>query len=596
MASSSNDPGKRDQNTSDSSPEDNDLETAEAMGGEDTAGPDLTRRDEEPVPGADAEPQGADRETSAGTDDQPFSDAGETHDLADPLEDEMAEPRDVDTVGSGPPPPGGPDDGRPDHGGDDGYGEEPGPSLAGRAFMLLIFALVIFGLSLWIVPNLAPHLPSGIARHLMPGQAELDNRLARFDQRLETEIDGFANELSALRQQNAALAERIDAAEKTATEAQSAAAESAKSAESNAAATDEIARAEQAANQASAVVTALSQETATLAEQMSSFEDRLARLSDQFQAVNESLASSAANGEPAAPELAAAFASLRSEVEDLRDRIGDGSEFLTEDQAGQFATKADLDTARDQILTELHQALQALPSADAIASSDELQALRTEAEGAAKLLAERIDDIGTTATKAAESAEAAEKAATSATARVDDAIREARISAVAATLDSRLATGAGFAAALDEAAALTNSSPPEELAHLAETGAPTVAELRASFGRPARNAIEATIEEESGGGILGQARARVGSVLAGRPAGEQQGQSVDAILSRIDARLRENDPAGALAEAETLPEPAQQALGQWLEKLRDNVSASAAARGWLTPAAPAAKGSDKGEG
>lgn len=582
MANSSNDPGKRDENTE--NPKDSGLETPGGEEGDVGPDPMATKRDEEPAP---------DVEASALDPDDKFDDAAELtapetstfDEPAEPIEDEFADPHDVpeDAESSG----FGRSDGRGSD--DDGYGEESGPSFAGRALMLLIFALVIFGLSLWIVPNVAPHLPSGIAHHLTPGQAELDNRLARLDERIETGIEDAARELSALRQENATLAERVE-------EAASAAAQSAESAQSNAAAADEIARAEQVAIEAGEVAAAATRETATLGERVAGFEDQLARLSDQFQAVNESLASGAENGEAAAPELAAAFATLRSEVEDLRERIGDGTGFLTADEAGEFVTREDLNAAQDTMLAEIHEVVQGLPRADAIAAKDELQALREEAEGAVSLLAERIAEVRQTATDAAEAAQTAEQTASSAVGRVDDAIRDARIRAVAASLDSRLATGTDFAEALAEAATLTNSTPPEELAHLAETGVPTVAELRASFARPARNAIEASIEEESGSGILGQARARVGSVLAGRPAGEQEGESVEAILSRVDARLRENDAEAALAEAETLPEPAQQALGQWLEKLRDHVAASTAAREWLTPADAAPDGSDKGEG
>ncbi|HLS18892.1 MAG TPA: hypothetical protein VK090_03705 [Paracoccaceae bacterium] len=578
MANSSIDPGKRDENIED--PKDTGPETP---GGENDIGPEPigTRGDEEPVPDAETRALDLDGEL----DDTPEVTTPETGALvepAEPIEDEFAEPHDVapgdaESSGFG--------DGRRSD--DDGYGEESGPSFAGRALMLLIFALVIFGLSLWIVPNVAPHLPSGIAHHLTPGQVELDNRLARLDERIETGIEDTAGELSALRQENAALAERLEEAMSTAGSA-------------DAPATDEIARAEQAAIEAGEVAAAVSRETATLGERIAGLEDQLAGLSDQFQAVNESLASGAEDGEVVAPELAAALAALQSEVKDLRERIGDGAGALTSDQAGQFVTTEELNSARDAMLAEIHEAVQGLPPADAIAAKAELQALREEAEGAVGLLAERIEEVRTTATDAAEAAQAAEQAASSAVGRVDDAIMEARIRAVAASLDSRLATGTEFAEALSEAATLTNSTPPEELAHLAETGVPTVAELRTSFARPARNAIEASIEEESGGGILGQARARVGSVLAGRPAGEQEGESVEAILSRVDARLRENEAEAALAEAETLPEPAQQALGQWLEKLRDHVAASAAAREWLTPA-DATSGtsdsdSDKGEG
>ena len=82
--------------------------------------------------------------------------------------------------------------------------------------MLLIFGLVVFGLSVWLVPNVAPHLPAGMARHLMPGQVELDQRLAALDQRIEAGTAGVAAELSALRDEVAGLTERVRSAENVA--------------------------------------------------------------------------------------------------------------------------------------------------------------------------------------------------------------------------------------------------------------------------------------------------------------------------------------------------------------------------------------------
>src|SRR5690625_5168450 len=167
MANSSIDPGKRDENIED--PKDTGPETP---GGEDEIGPEPigTRGDEEPVPDAEARA----RDLADEVEDTPEVTTPETGALdepAEPIEDEFAEPHDVapgdaESSGFG--------DGRRSD--DDGYGEESGPSFAGRALMLLIFALVIFGLSLWIVPNVAPHLPSGIGDRSEEHTSELQSR------------------------------------------------------------------------------------------------------------------------------------------------------------------------------------------------------------------------------------------------------------------------------------------------------------------------------------------------------------------------------------------------------------------------------------
>lgn len=483
-------------------------------------------------------------------------------------------------------------------------GEEHGRSFAAKALMLLIFALVVFGISLALVPNVAPHLPAGIARHLMPGQVELDERLAALDQRIATGASGATDELAALRDEVAALSARIEGAEQAVSGAEASAADSAAAAERNATAGEAVARAEAAATEAAGladtataaaaeagqVAAAANRDVAALARRMDAVEARLGELGDQVQAVADSLAEGAADGEAAGPELVAAFAQLRSEVEGFRQRMSEQPAYVTSSEAELFVTQDDLRTARSALTAEIEQAIQALPPAEALVVRDELEALREDARAAIASLQSRLEEVSGAASEAAKTAGAADEAASEAVAKVEDAIRDARLGAASAALTSRLVNGVPFGDALDEAAALSGSPPPDELAAVADDGVSTTAELLRTFGRPARDALEADIEERSGGGILGQASARVRSVIAGRPAGEQEGDTVEAALSRVEARLREGDAAAALAEAEGLPEPARDALGNWLEALRARVAAAEAAERWLAPSSNATQG------
>lgn len=500
---------------------------------------------------------------------------------------------DDDPIGPGGRAPGGPEGPH----GDDGDDQAARGGLAAMALKILIFILVIFGLSLWIVPNIAPRLPAGIARHLMPGQVELDERLATLTQRIEESTVSVSQQITALSEQVSILSERVDAVEQTAETAEASAAESAQSAEQNAVAGETVARAEAAAaeanrladtattaaTEAGKVAAAATRDTASLARRMAGFEARMAELADQVQAVGDSLAEGVAEGEAATPELAAAFAALKSEVENFRQRLAEEPEFLTATEAERFATQDDLRSARMALGAEIDEKIAALPPADALVVQQDLAALRAEAEGAVGLLSERLDEVQGTAGQAAETAQSAEQAATSAVGRVDEAIRQAALRAASAALTSRLFNGVPFGDALDEAATLMDSAPPDELASVADTGVATSAELLRDFNRPARDALEAAIEARSGGGILGQAGARVRAVISGRPANEAEGDTVEAILSRIEARLRESDPAAALAEAEKLPQPAQDALGDWLDRLGARVAAAEAADSWLAP-------------
>src|SRR5690625_3268625 len=346
MASSSIDPGKRDENS-----EGDPTENEETPAGEQPgfgAPPAPPERDDVSDAGANSSGADAPADDPADAAELTTPEEEELDELSEPVEDEFTDP---DLAPRGSP---STDYDQPGDSDDGGYDEESSTSFTGRALMLLIFALVIFGLSLWIVPNVAPHLPSGIARHLTPGQVELDNRLADIDQRIGTGIEDVARELAALREENAALTERVNQAETTVSATRDAEAESAQCAESNASAAEGVARAEQTANEASELATAASSDMATLSERIGGIEDQLAQLSVRFQALDEGFAAGAENGEMAAPHLAAGFSAVRAEVEELRERIGESAE------PGQFVTKDELDSTRDAIRDEIQEAIAGL--------------------------------------------------------------------------------------------------------------------------------------------------------------------------------------------------------------------------------------------
>jgi hypothetical protein len=497
---------------------------------------------------------------------------------------------------------------------DDHHGRS---GFAATALKVLIFVLVILGLSLWLVPMVAPHLPAGLARILMPGQAELDQRLAALANRIEENTTQISADVAAVRSDIAALNEQIGSVEQTATAARTeaeaaraAADESAASAEQNVVAGDTVDRAEAAAREASGlaetattaateagkVASAASRDTASLARRMTEFDARLAALSDQIDAVNESLAGGGVDGEAAAPELAAAVAALQSEVDALGQQGGEAPELVTETEAQRFATQDDLRSARTALEAQIREAIAELPPPPKIVVDDDLNELRQNAEARVEEVVGRVDTLEATAAQASETAAAAEQAANDAVGRVDEAIRQASLRSAAAALVSRLQNGLPYAGALAEAAELQGAEPPEALAGPAETGVATPGDLLRRFGQAARAALEADIEARAGDGLLAQASARVRSVVAGRPASEQPGETVDAILSRIEARLQEGDPAAALAEAETLPEPAQAALGPWLDDLRTRVAAAEAAGSWLGAAGSAGSTGSTGTG
>jgi len=334
-----------------------------------------------------------------------------------------------------------------------------------------------------------------------------------------------------------------------------------------------------AATEAGKVAAAATRDAAALSRRMTSFEARVASLTEQIGALGESLAATpAGEGGGPSPELAAAFAALKARVDGMADRVAATGQFITNEDADRFATQDDLRSARTALGADLKAGLERLPDPGVIVTSPDLAALRKSVDGRIGDLAVRLGNVEKEAAAAIASAAAAASASAEAAGKVESAIRAASLRSAIAALTSRLQNGAPFGSALDEIERLTGIAPPAELREPGTAGVATPDALLRGFGRSAQAAIAADIQAESDDeGILGRASARFRSVVAGRPKSEQAGDDTGAVLSRIEARLRDGSLAAALEQVGGLSDPAQTALGGWLAKLRTRVAADAAA-------------------
>ena len=69
----------------------------------------------------------------------------------------------------------------------------------------------------------------------------------------------------------------------------------------------------------------------------------------------------------------------------------------------------------------------------------------------------------------------------------------------------------------------------------------------------------------AGDGVLARSRAFLAAQVASRSLTPQTGTGTDAVLSRMEDRLRHDDLKGVLAEAEQLPSEAAAAMSGWLD-------------------------------
>jgi len=140
--------------------------------------------------------------------------------------------------------------------------------------------------------------------------------------------------------------------------------------------------------------------------------------------------------------------------------------------------------------------------------------------------------------------------------------RQATARVALSKVDSAIDSGAAFGAPLSELTEALGITAPAALADTTD-GVATLSELQQEFPIAARNALSAARSE----GASGEAESGLGSFLRSqlnvRSVAPQEGNSVDAILSRAEAALKDGRLADAMAEVAGLPEVARATLTDW---------------------------------
>ncbi|WP_238366434.1 COG4223 family protein [Mesobacterium pallidum] len=145
-------------------------------------------------------------------------------------------------------------------------------------------------------------------------------------------------------------------------------------------------------------------------------------------------------------------------------------------------------------------------------------------------------------------------------ANATETARETMARSAVTRIQSALDSGTPFGPALADLAE-TGTQVPEVLDRAATEGVPPQSVLEDTFPDAARDALSAAREETGDGGSIGNFLKRQ---LGARSVAPRDGDDPDAVLSRVEAAVQQGRLADALAEIETLPEPAQAALGDWV--------------------------------
>jgi hypothetical protein len=152
-----------------------------------------------------------------------------------------------------------------------------------------------------------------------------------------------------------------------------------------------------------------------------------------------------------------------------------------------------------------------------------------------------------------------------------DAASQTLARAAASRIIAAIESGAPFAAALDDLAATGATEVPSDLSSVAKDGVVTLASLQSDIPAAARAALAAS-PTDSNAGLGGFLKRQLGA----RSVEPREGGDTDAILSRVEAAVRQGHLTDALAEADTLPPESKSAMADWLENAENRLAVTTA--------------------
>lgn len=415
--------------------------------------------------------------------------------------------------------------------------EERSTNWAARLLFWLVLLFAGAAGALWGGPKLAPQLPewaAPVAKFLTPGgdaalkeaqsiRADVEAGQADLDARLATIPDAAALEASASTAATEASAQAVAEAEARISDAQ-------------AQLQDQIAALEEAVANVGPneeVVAGID----ALSGRMEEIESRLGTLNADVAGLSETLSAAAIEGGEISADTMADIAANATRMASIQN----GLQTLTGDVSSLSGDMSALSGDMSALTGELSTL------------SGDLAGLSGGVDG----LSTRMDTLeGETLAKA----EAAEAAAT----------EQARLNAVENELDAirkAIVAGQPFDGPLATLGELGITSIPDALSGAADGSIATTGMLKAELAPLARQAIRLSIRSSADDSPTGRLGAFLQSRVAGRSLEPGEGDSADAVLSRMDAALSNDNLSAVTEEAAALPEAAQSLLAPWMGKV-----------------------------
>lgn len=157
----------------------------------------------------------------------------------------------------------------------------------------------------------------------------------------------------------------------------------------------------------------------------------------------------------------------------------------------------------------------------------------------------------------------------------------------AANLKAAIDRGGSFMAELEAFASVDGDSPAiDQLRTFAASGVPSRAELQNEFPKVANTIINAASGSGTDSGWVDRLMNSASSIVSVRPVGDVAGDSVEAIVARMETKLNNGDLQGAVDEWKTLPETARTASSAYEKDLTARILVEKIVSGTVNAALP----------
>ena len=265
-----------------------------------------------------------------------------------------------------------------------------------------------------------------------------------------------------------------------------------------------------------------------------------------------------------------ADSALASQLSSLEKKVADISS-----EPAQAADTSALDARIAALETELQSVKQ--NSATGV-DNDRVASLEQQVSQTSETIAALQSELSKTTTSLNSAETRLDERLTEAEQKIDKPrtdVEMARAISVTA-LKSAIERGGPFLAELDTLAGIAPDDPSiEQLKPYAATGIESRAELVRKFPATADAILSAIHQPDTSGGLGERLMASALSVIKVRPVGNIEGESPEAIVARMEDKLRNGDLKGAELEWQNLPEAGKTASADFADALQARVKVEA---------------------